>query len=159
MKVIDVAFSGYVYSQMTGYDKSYLDFATSVSNPLDLLSRREAMATIKWLNKWGCRQFAIAYRERAADQIMEWYLAHKADLVPPSVVILEMSAPQIQASDSAFNDLASRKASERKGSSGGTLPVRIGRPAQQRYYSRCGHRHTFLGIFRSGTHWTRMVLR
>jgi hypothetical protein len=126
MKVIEVAFSGYVYSKMTDYDRSYLEFRTNVSRPLNLSEPAERLQTIKWLNKWGCRQFAIGYHDHASEQIGEWYRQFKHRLLDPGKTTLDMSAPEIATAGAAFENLSGRKASERKGHSGKKIDVRIG---------------------------------
>ncbi len=126
MKTVDIAFASYIYSKMTDYDDSYERFRKGVSNPLDLSSELERQQTLVWLNKWGCRQFAVEYHALASEQIALWYATFKEVLVPPSTALLDLSQSEISEVATAFEDLSVRQASERKGTSGARIKVRIG---------------------------------
>ena len=126
MKVLQLAFACHVYGGMTGYDTSYLDFRSGVSTPLDLSSAHERLQLIKWLNSWGCRQFAKAYHSKASSAIERWSTEYDSQIVSPSQDLMHLSDQEIDRTEAAFEALSDSFASERIGGANRKIKVRIG---------------------------------
>ena len=73
MKLSELAFACYIYGQMSDYDSSYLHFLEATNHALDLKVAEHRIELLKWLNKWGCRQFAKIYYHLASEEIETWY--------------------------------------------------------------------------------------
>jgi len=73
MKLSELAFSCWLYGRFTGFDKDYLDLLQKTDNSLCISNTKHVEALLKWLNKWGCRQFAVNYHNLAISEIRSWY--------------------------------------------------------------------------------------
>ncbi|MEA3312397.1 MAG: hypothetical protein U9Q76_09305, partial [candidate division WOR-3 bacterium] len=59
MRLIDLDFTHFLRGPVTEDDDAYKEFLKSVNYVLDLDKPEHRKSLLKWLNKWGCRQFAI----------------------------------------------------------------------------------------------------
>lgn len=114
MKLAEIAFACFIYSHMSDYDRSYLDFVKETSPRLDLRLERHQMALLKWLNEWGCRQFSKDCHGLAAKEIGEWYEKARVRLFPMDRTLLSLSSEDFALTEQAYDGLVSRTASRRK---------------------------------------------
>ena len=114
MKLGDLAFTSYIYERMGDYDRSYKRFLNSSRPEIDLNSDLHLMALLKWLNEWGCRQFAKEYHELAAKEIKEWYYEYYPHLISRDATILSLTDVDIQLVERAFSGLVEKTACYRK---------------------------------------------
>jgi len=113
MKLSELAFACYIYSRMSNYDSAYRDFLKNTHPAPDLRLAEHRIELLKWLNKWGCRQFATDYRNLASDEIKVWYEECNAMLSSPNKTLLELSDSEIASTSIAYERLADRTASKR----------------------------------------------
>jgi hypothetical protein len=74
MNLSELAFSCFCYSRLTtNYDGSYLLFLQATQPSIDLNKSDHRRALLKWLNQWGCRQFAIDYHDHASQKLLQWH--------------------------------------------------------------------------------------
>jgi hypothetical protein len=126
MKVFELSFGCYVYSKMTDYDKSYLEFQQVVSNPPDLSLEIERQSLLTWLNQWGCRQFAKEYHPKASSEINKWFAQYASRIASTSKELRLLTESDFAETEKAFTDLSESVASMRRENDGKTIPVNIG---------------------------------
>ncbi len=122
MKMAELAFACYIYGNMTDYDDSYLRFVQETQPSLNLNIEQHRIALIKWLNDWGCRQFAIDYHNLASRQILDWFEEFGHLLFPVNRTLLDLSESDFLLIHRAYANLVHRTASMR----GGHTKVEIG---------------------------------
>ena len=109
----DLAFACFVYGGLSNYDESYLDFLMLSDGAPDLGNPNHREALLKWLNKWGCRQFAVKYHDHASREILSWHSAYASTLFPRDRKLQELSEPELTTAGAAYDSLSRRIASHR----------------------------------------------
>jgi hypothetical protein len=84
------------------------------------------MSLLKWLNNWGCRQFAIEYHTLASHEIWIWYQENVTRMFPADVTLLSLSNEDLAQVEQAYDQLISRTASRRTMRNGNEISVEIG---------------------------------
>ena len=126
MRLCELAFACYVYSQMTDYDNAYGRFLEATNYTPDLRIPKHRIELLEWLNRWGCRQFAKNCFDLASDEIGTWY-EDSNDLLPsPDKALLDLRDADIESASTAYERLAERTASTRRRKNGGKSTVRAG---------------------------------
>jgi hypothetical protein len=113
MKLGELAFACHVFGLMSDYDSSYKQFLDSTHPIIDLRSDVHLKALLKWLNAWGCRQFAIEYHTLASNEIKEWYSEFNQHLLPLDATILTMTEKEFKLVERAYASLVEKTASYR----------------------------------------------
>lgn len=126
MKLPELAFACYIYKRMTDNDSSYRHFLKETNHAPDIGIAKHRIELLKWLNKWGCRQFAKNYHGMASDEIRIWYGESGALLPPPDKALPELSDVDINSASVAYERLAERTASKRSKRNGGKSTIRFG---------------------------------
>lgn len=126
MKLAELSFACYVYSHMTSYDGSYTRFLGATRPRLDLAQSQHRRDLLKWLNAWGCRNFALAHHELAAKEIWEWFRASDVKKFSADLTLLSLSNKDLMVVEREFDQLAARTASLRRRKKGREYPVEIG---------------------------------
>jgi hypothetical protein len=126
MKLAELAFACYVYSGMTDYDSSYLQFLKKTKPQLDLSNEQHCMALLKWLNDWGCRQFAIAYHGLASEEIRIWFQDIGNQFFPLDKSLIDLSDYDFASVRAAYAGLVNRTASKRTSRNKGQSDVTFG---------------------------------
>ena len=137
MRLSDLALACYIYARMTDYDSSYYRFLEETAPLLDLRLAQHQAPLLKWLNDWGCRQFAKEYHSLAAEEICEWYEEIGPWLFPPSTNLLSLTVEDFDRAEIAYSKLVGRTACRRTLANGQISRVEIGRRAPQKYFSPC----------------------
>ena len=73
MELSELAFACYIYERIGGYDEALYKFIENTKPNLDIMKSEHRIELLKWLNKWGCRQFAKEYYILASEEIKCWY--------------------------------------------------------------------------------------
>jgi hypothetical protein len=126
MKLAELAFACYIYSHMSDYDSSYVSFLNSTTPQLDLQLEHHRTYLLKWLNNWGCRQFAREYHTRASEEIRIWYQESGARMLPANATLLSLSNEDLAQIEQSYARLVSRTASRRRMNNGTETRVEIG---------------------------------
>jgi hypothetical protein len=126
MRLAELAFACYIYARMTDYDSSYYRFQRETNPQLDLNNNQHRIALIKWLNGWGCRQFALAYHDLASEEIHSWYQLLGARFLSPDKSLLDLASSDLALVEQAYTELVVRTASIRERPRGGQTKVTIG---------------------------------
>jgi hypothetical protein len=111
---------------MTDYDSSYLHFLEKTKPQLDLNSEQHRVTLLKWLNDWGCRQFAVDYHGLASEEIRIWFQGVGNQLFPLDKMLLDLSDSDLASVRAAYAELVNRTASMRASRSGGKSRVEFG---------------------------------
>jgi len=125
MNLSELAFACFVYGGLSDYDESYLRFLKSTDGSADLGNPHHRDALLGWLNRWGCRQFAIEYHEQASGEILSWHNEYSPTLFPRDKNLWELSEHELASAGAAYESLSSRIASYRK-RNGDKSPVKFG---------------------------------
>jgi len=125
IRLSQFAFACYVFGPLTKYDSSYLRLQQATDGSPDLCLPEHRKALLRWLDAWGCRQFAVAYHDRASEEILSWYGEYADRLCPEDRRLLELTEPELAAVGTAYEALSGRTASYKK-RGGRTLRVPIG---------------------------------
>ena len=115
----------HLYGQETNFDESYRDFLNRTNNAPDLSRPDHRDALLRWLRRWYCRQFAVAYHELASAEIRTWYEEHITTLVPAEKNLWELTERELLSVGEAYESLSGRTASYRGQDEHGTR-VRVG---------------------------------
>lgn len=111
---------------MTDYDESYTQFLQAIDGQPNLTLDTHRLALLKWLNSWGCRQFAIKYHDLASEEIRAWHEQYGELLPSLDTTFLALSGNDINNVAVAYTDLSERLASKRKQPRGGEHIVKFG---------------------------------
>ena len=121
----ELAFSVFVYRSMESFDVSLSQLWECTGGEPDLLLKDHRQALIRWLNQWGCRQFALEYHQVASENLLSWYRDFGARLVAHGKHLWELNDDELMAAGEAYAALSKRVASL-KDRDGKLLPVSIG---------------------------------
>jgi hypothetical protein len=124
MTLGELAFGCYVFSRE--YDEAYAQLLQHTKPGLALGDEKHRLALLKWLNKWGCRQFAKEHHSLASKEIKEWYEEFGNDLCAVNATLLSLTDEQLDRIERAYAGLKNRTASHRRGKNGKTAKVSVG---------------------------------
>lgn len=125
MTLFDLAFACFLYGRFTDYDRSYLLFLDATDHSPDLANFAHLQALLRWLNEWGCRQFAVEYHEHASAQIISWYKQFRTSLFSAHSRLWEISRAELDSVGVAYDALSKRIASYRA-RKGHAIPISFG---------------------------------
>ena len=111
---------------MSDYDSSYRRLRNDTLPQVDLLLQSHQLSLLRWLNDWGCRQFAKEHHRLAANEIGDWYRGISSSLFPSDRTLLSISDEDLNLVQDAFDNLAHRTASRRKAKEGSLSRIEIG---------------------------------
>ncbi len=95
MQLYEVAIACRAYTTFGGeFDDSFRQFVAKTGGALGLESDDCGSALMKWLNAWGCRQFAKDAHDDALERIRLWAQRYLPDLPAETKSILELTAPR-----------------------------------------------------------------
>jgi hypothetical protein len=118
MTLGELAFGCYVFSR--GYDEAYAQLLQHTKPGLALDDEKHRLALLKWLNKWGCRQFAKEQHPLASKEIKEWYEEFGDDLCSVNATLLSLTDEQLGKIERAYAGLMNRTASYKRRKNGKT---------------------------------------
>lgn len=124
MTLGELAFACYVFSR--DYDDAYAQLLTATNPAVDLDDERHRLALLKWLNKWGCRQFKRDCHTAASNEIKDWHEEFRDDLCPMGATLLSLTEEQLEKIERAYSGLVDRTACYKNGKGGRTTRVTIG---------------------------------
>ncbi len=126
MRLYEAAVASRAYTAFGGeFDDSFRRFVAKTGGTLSLESNDCGSALMKWLNEWGCRQFAKECHDDALEQIRLWAQRYLPDLPPDTASILELTDSEIRRVAGAFDVLKELRASQRN-TRRGAVSVRVG---------------------------------
>jgi hypothetical protein len=114
IKLAELAFACDTYARISGYDKSYFEFLHATKPAIDFEQEQHVLALIKWLNAWGCRQFATKHHAMAAQEITYWYRSLGKQLHATETALLSLSEAEFAVIEQAYDGLSTRPASHRR---------------------------------------------
>jgi hypothetical protein len=126
MNLFELGYACFLYGQFTDYDQSYLEFLNITNGSPDLNNPEHRKALLVWLNRWGCRQFALDYHDLASQEILAWYNQHQSVLPPPERNLWELTEFELTSVSEAYGLLSGRIASIKTRRGGKSFPVSIG---------------------------------
>jgi hypothetical protein len=70
MRLFELAYACRLYKQSTGNDGAIREFQQQVGPDPDLANVQHRAAILRWLNDWGCRQFAVEHHPTASESLL-----------------------------------------------------------------------------------------
>ncbi len=125
MRLFELAYACRIYAGVTEFDKGYKSFVKAVGKRIDLGSSKHLKELLKWLNSWGCRQFAIKYHANAMESIKQWAHKWESKLPDRNISLEALSEKEIDIICEAYDSLSKQFASKRQNGSKKT-DVKIG---------------------------------
>ncbi len=125
MKLSELAFACFLYGRFTDYNSSYLNFLKATNHSPDLSKSEHRKILLVWLNKWGCRQFAIEFHDLASAEILSWHNDFASILFTPEKNIWDLTEVELEQATEAYDALSSQTASFRN-RDGEKYPVSVG---------------------------------
>lgn len=114
MELSELAFACYIYKRISGYDESLYKFIENTKPNLDISKSEHRIELLKWLNKWGCRQFAKKYHILASKEIKCWYEECNNLIFPKDICLLELSENELESASKVYIKLTNKIASKKK---------------------------------------------
>lgn len=105
--LFELAFSSYLYSELTDYENRYLDFRTLVGDSPNLAKPNHRDYLLDWLNKWGCR-FELDKLPQASSTIEQWFRQYKEKLCPKERHVWQLNDWELDDLGTAYEDLQKR---------------------------------------------------
>jgi hypothetical protein len=112
MLLYELAYACRIYGAT--FDEALRRFRSSVEPLLDLENGDHRAALLKWLNKWGCRQFAKKHHGSASREILDWWVEQRRDsLLRRDIAWTDLSNESLDNIEDAYRRLTARIASVR----------------------------------------------
>ncbi len=125
MNLYELAFSCYIYNAFTPFNQAFKDFFSAVDSKLNLADIKHRQSLIVWLNKWGCRQFSLEYRDAAAEIIADWHAEVDLEKIPAGKKLWELNERELEEIIPLYNSLVEKTAST-KARRGRLLRISVG---------------------------------
>ena len=126
MRLYELAYGCLLFGALAGADTASVDLDAKTNGRVDLSNPAHAKALLVWLNKWGCRQFAIAHHPTAAAMLTDWGARWLDCLPKPSASLSKLNLRQLETTADAYADLKDRQASTRRTPNGKIAIVTVG---------------------------------
>jgi len=117
MRLYELAYSCRLYAAFTDFDSSIKKFRETTSRGLDLNDPNHRLALLKWLNSWGCRQFAKSFHTTASKNLKSWGKLYLDRLPSPGTSMIELAPRTLSVAAEAYGNLKDRLASIRRAKS------------------------------------------
>lgn len=125
MRLFELAYACKIYEALTSFDDAYFELIEGISGRLVFADDAHMKTLVRWLNKWGCRQFALSYHPLAISNIRTWASQYESLLPKPGTLLTELTDRDIDRTAAAFSELQTQVASERQMATG-KIRVSIG---------------------------------
>jgi hypothetical protein len=126
VRLYELAYGCRLFGELAGVDTATTDLRAKTNGRVDLGDPEHAKALLVWLNKWGCRQFAIEHHSTAASMLAEWGARWLDSLPKPNASLSKLSTRQLATTADAYADLKDRQASTRRTPNGKIAIVTVG---------------------------------
>lgn len=107
--LFELAFSSFLYSELTDYENTYLAFRERTGGTLKLAKPGHRDHLLEWLNRWGCR-FEIDKFPKISEAIGQWHRQYSAELCSSNRNLWQLSGQEIDVLGDAYEDLRDRTA-------------------------------------------------
>ena len=111
MNLYELAFTCYIYNFLTTFNKTYKDLQEYTGKRIDLSQRAHRSALIVWLNKWGCRQFALKGHDEASEELLAWHQEGHIEKLTRDKKLWELHEQQLYKVADIYDALVCRVAS------------------------------------------------
>ena len=113
MRLFQLAYGCRLFGELVGDDTASDAFRAVTGGHPDLSNPEHAKALLVWLNKWGCRQFAIEHHPTAARELGEWGSQWLPRLPKQGASLSKLRPRQLEITADAYADARERVASRR----------------------------------------------
>jgi hypothetical protein len=126
MRLFQLAYACKIYGGFRRFDAAYVAFLGVTGGTSNFSSKVHMNALLVWLRKWGCRQFALAPDDLAAESIPRWARRWESKLPGRSAALDRLSDADIEEAAAAFADLSRCLASKKRTRNGRQYDVHVG---------------------------------
>jgi hypothetical protein len=126
MRLFELAYTCRLFGELVGVDSATSELESVTRGCIDLDDEAHAKALLVWLNRWGCRQFAIAHHGEASRMLAEWGDLWLPLLPKPSGSLSQLKVRQLEVTADAYADAKDRQASRRVLKDGRSSSVTVG---------------------------------
>ncbi len=112
MNLYELAFTSHAYNQFTTFNKTYKELLKKTGGSVDLNKAAHRKALIVWLNKWGCRQFALNYHQEASRELLQWHQAGYLNKLPINKNLWDLNEKELDQVGVIYDTLVNRVASK-----------------------------------------------
>lgn len=113
MTLAELAIACYCFQQVDKSDVHFTRLRERTNGDIDLSRVDHRLAVILFLSGCGCRQFAVADHELAAEELGAWYGEWSGSLPPVGVRLMSLDDPALDAVGAAYDALCNRTASRK----------------------------------------------
>ncbi len=113
MRLYELAYTCRLFGELAPVDSATVELEAITGGRADLSNPAHARALLVWLNKWGCRQFAIEHHGAAARMFADWGDRWFAQLPARTASLSKLSEAKLAVTANAYGDLRERAASQR----------------------------------------------
>lgn len=125
MKFFELAYTCRLYGEFTDFDADYSRFLDKTKPAFDIFDHQHCKALFKWLNSWGCRQFAREFHSQASEHFRNWGQKNLSLLPPIGSGLLTFTDADFVNAGFLYASLRGLQASVRQ-RSGHSYPVAFG---------------------------------
>ena len=125
MRLYELAYTCRLYAEFTNFDATYSQFLDSTKPAFDILNHLHRKGLLVWLNKWGCRQFALDFHDQASKNLKTWGQENLNCLPHAKASLLTLTDHDFVNAGILYVGLRDLQASVRKGKEKG-YPVTFG---------------------------------
>lgn len=111
LNLYELAFTCYIYKFSTPFNKAYKDLQETTGSIINVNHRKHRTALIGWLNKWGCRQFALKGHDEASEELLAWHQEGHIKKLPRGKKLWELNETELDRVTNIFDSLARKVAS------------------------------------------------
>ncbi len=111
MNLYELAFTCYIYNFSTSFNQTYIELQKKTGGSVDLVQEAHRKDLIVWLNKWGCRQFALDYHKEASKELLAWYKEGHIEKLPGSKKLWDLNDQELDQVGYIFDSLICKIAS------------------------------------------------
>lgn len=108
MTLQEIKIASYLMTSLSNDEKSYRKIAM---DELNLGLKKDQKKILKFLNEWGCRQFAIEYHDVAAKSLQNWFKKFEQALPKYNQKLIHQSEKKIKSYETLFDELMNSDAS------------------------------------------------
>lgn len=113
MTLYELAFSCWVFGHALDVGTATQDLLQAVDGDPDPGDAEHRRALLKWLNGWGCRQFAKSSHGLASEEMLDWHRECAGLLPSRKEHLWELSDGQVKAACETHAKLSAKRASVR----------------------------------------------
>lgn len=103
--LFEIAFASAIFSALDQNDKSYHQFVECTGGFPDLNFPEHRIHLLKFLRRWGCRQFENDSEGEDSEKIHSWYRDHETEIISKNKDLLELTEEDLALVSAIYDSL------------------------------------------------------